>query len=270
MHLLVYPSGAQSLTESGLFSTGIIFNKPQKRKKSSDNKIKMETEDIITESQKNFHESIFSAEANLYIGSIEEKDIEIFQKFVTPHYRPCKNPISMAVGAISSTERDVIKTYHQRQFGISTKQTMVASTNRNPKDPIYDKYPELHYDHESFGLDGDARMSHCYMGALNQFNQFDRNFDLVYIRNPDLLSQNNWEYIFKRALEWTAKDGGAVATLIRKNDIAKYNRLLNRLDNEFGIIPVFSGETKICTKNKWEIFSENHQHTIGIFKPHPS
>ena len=115
-------------------------------------------------------------------------------------------------------------------------------------------------------MNGDARMNYCYMDALSKFKQVNHKFDLIYIRNPDLIPWNNWEDVFSRALEWTAKDGGSVITLIRENDIKKYNGMLNILDNKFGITPVFSGETGICTKDLRGMFSENHQHTIGIFK----
>jgi hypothetical protein len=206
-----------------------------------------------------------SQEDGLYFYENEETDVEIFQKFVTPHYKPCKKPIAMAVGALLPTERSVIKVYNQRQFGIPAIDTRVAMANIDEMPPSMKSNPRFQYDHSSFGIQGDARMSHCYMDALHAFNGFERNFDLVYIRNPDFVGGRDWSYIFGRALEWTAPDGGVVVTLVRENDVRKYEDILISLKNRSNITPVFSGETGIGGTQGF--FEENFQHTIGIFKP---
>jgi len=205
-------------------------------------------------------------EDDLYFYENEEKDVEIFQKLVTPHYTPCNNPLAMAVGATMPTEKSAIKIYNKRQFGIPLENTRVAMTNINKMPPGRD-IPRFQYDHSSFGLMGDARLSTCYMNALDAFNGFERNFDLVYIINPDLIDNSKWLYVFARALECTASEGGVTVTLIREKDVQKYDNLLSLLKREFNIEPIFSGKTNICVNRGYSCFSEDFHHTIGIFKP---
>jgi len=204
-------------------------------------------------------------EESLYFSQTEEIDVRIFQNFLTPHYQPSERPIAMAVGAILPTEKSVIKVYHQRQFGIPIRNTRVAMTNNEEMPPSMESNPRFQYDHSSFGLQGDAKMSYCYMAALGAFDRFDRRFDLVYIRNPDLCNCPEWALVFVRALEWTTSEGGVAVTLIRQTDVDKFRGLLGILKDQFDIVPIFSGETHICPESEHNL--SNDQHTIGVFKP---
>jgi len=215
-------------------------------------KLKMETETI----------------ENLYYTAMAEPDPEILSKFVTPHYAPCDNPVAMAVGTISPSEKGTIKMYHQKQFGIPIVKTRVASTNIGPETPGVVSTSRWRYDHSSFGLLGDARMDYCYITALSDINGFHRKFDMIYIRNPDLIGED-WDYVFARAMEYVEKDGGVAVTLIRKYDTKKYGGLLDRLKSKFNMEPVFSSKTGISLdEGKYaEVYNEDFHHTIGIFKP---
>ena len=58
------------------------------------------------------------------LGSIllippEEAEVAIFQKYVTPHYRPKDRLLAMAVGAQSDHEERVIRAFYERTFNIS-------------------------------------------------------------------------------------------------------------------------------------------------------
>jgi hypothetical protein len=165
------------------------------------------------------------------------------------------------------SEKSVIKLYNFLQFGIPVEKTKVAACNIDEMPPSMETLERFRYDHGSFGrFHGDAKTSYPFMSALGAFDGFERKFDLTYIRNPDFI--RDWEYVFREALEWTASDGGVMVTLVRENDVRKYQGLLSALKNQFNIEPVFSGETGIsCSKSNLDIFSENFHHTIGIFKP---
>lgn len=201
----------------------------------------------------------------IYFYESEANEVEAFRKFITPHYQPCSKPIAMAVGALLPTERSVIKAYNLRQFGIPLENTRVAMANIDPMPPSMRSNPRCQYDFSAHSIEGDARLSYCYMSAFSAFDRLDRKFDFVYIRNPDLLGYADWDHIFARALEWTDPDGGVVATLIRNTDVRKYESLLQTLKGEFGIEPCFSGETGV--ESDPNSFCDNHQHTLGVFKP---
>jgi hypothetical protein len=203
----------------------------------------------------------------LYFYEQEETEVKIFQKFVTPHYKPYEEPVAMAVGAILPTEKSVIKAYNSLQFGIPIKKTKVAACNIHDMPPSMKTLERFRYDHGCFNqYQGDARSDYPFMSSLGLFERFDRRFDLIYIRNPDFVSLESWAHIFCRALEWTASDGGAVVTLVRQTDVKKYETLLDILKQDFSIEPKFSGETGISCGETYP-FNENFQHTIGIFNP---
>lgn len=206
-------------------------------------------------------------ENDLYFCETEEKEVEIFQRFVTPHYQPSPTPVAMAVGAIMPTERSVIKVYHKRQFGIPLANTRVASTNIDSMPPSMTLSPRFQYDYSLFGMQGNAKMNFCYAKTLAEFDRCNDKFDLIYIRNPDLYAAGEWEDIFTKALEWTNPRGGVTITLIREEDRRKFKGLLEKLKDQFNIEPVFAGETNMSINPNPNSSVENFQHTMGVFKP---
>jgi len=205
-----------------------------------------------------------TSEDDLYFWDNEEKDVQAFQRFVTPYYHPCNKPVAMAVGALMPTERSAIKVYHKRQFGIPIEDTRVAACNIHEAPPSMSISKRFKYDSECFGCVGNAITNYPYEKTLAELNQGKRRFDLVYIRNPDFIRNMDWAYVFKKALEWTTSKGGVVVTLVRREDVRKYQNLLTLLQG-LDVTPVFSGETGIPSFE--HLPDDDFHNTMGVFKP---
>lgn len=191
----------------------------------------------------------------------EDVDLKIFDKFVTPHYKPSESPLCMCVGASCVHEGRMLREYHHKTFG-NNGSIRIAACN------IGSYCPGLttEYDLEIYDpLRGDATTNfpyHMAMGTLSPNTSSD--FDLVYIRNPDLEETIKWHTIFHRALD-NIEPTGVVVTLIRETDLPNYRELLSHLEND-GINPVVSSQTGFSWGKEDSLFGENFVHTIGVFK----
>jgi hypothetical protein len=65
-----------------------------------------------------------------------------------------------------------------------------------------------------------------------------------------------------RAMEFTRRQG-SVVTIIKEEDVRKYEGLLRGLKSKYGIEPIISEKTMVEN----DLTRSNFHHTIGVFKP---
>ena len=187
-------------------------------------------------------------------------DLYIFEEIVRPFYSPSRQPIAMCVGVMGEKSPRSLRAFHERCYGIPRQDTKVVGCNKRDFSGHEFLLPD--YDFLMTGFQGDATHEFTWHMPFGEFDVNRWQYDLSLIRNPDLVSVDEWSAIFRRGMQYTGPDG-VLVTIIRERDVRKYQNLLGQL-KEHEIEPAFSGQTGI--KNPQDSFRENHHHTIGIFK----
>lgn len=194
-------------------------------------------------------------------GIQEPFDLYIFEKFLPEFYTPSKKPWIMSIGTSSIKESLIMKKFHERIYDINPHSVKVTACNINPYSKDLSTFQD--YDFKQFGHnEGDGTQDLTWVSPFLDNEDKRYQYDLTYIRNPDLIDLHLWHIIFEKAINYTKKDG-AVVTLIRETDKQRYeDGLLDIIEKDFDIRPAFSEETKI------EGYPyPNFHNTIGIFKP---
>jgi hypothetical protein len=193
-----------------------------------------------------------------WMNDLEKLNLKIFELFIPEFYTPSENPYAMSVGASSTREATIIKQFHENKYSIPYERVKVAACNSMP---YPDDSPWLDiYDFNNFGFTGDATQEFTWAMPFMDSGSETMDYDLVYIRNPDLINLNEWGIIYYRAIQFV-KESGVVVTLIRESDVHKYESVLNYLSGH-DIKPVFSDETNIGLENS----SEDFHYLLGVFK----
>ncbi len=187
-------------------------------------------------------------------------DLEVYREFLKPNIEPREEPNGMVVGALFDWEASVIKNFFEREYGIKKEKTKVAGCSLENR-TIFNK--EKAFDYLKTGrIEGDASYCNLWLDSLNKMKIKNFSYDLVSIRNPDLVNIDNWTKVYLKSLEYLEPKEGALITLIREEDVERYEKVEKNIKKISGIEPVLYGETGVEYKDAWI----NPQHTIGIFK----
>lgn len=194
-------------------------------------------------------------ESPLYLPE-QLREVALLENLLPPHYAKRESADVMVVGALSWKEASILRAFHENAFQIPPDKVRVAGCSISiPKEMILtmDRYDIA----MGAPFDGDATQDFTWFYPHMEWGREDFQFDLTFIRNPDMYDLQTWSLIFYRAMEHTSSDG-AVVTLIRRDDLGRYAKLLEFLREEMDIEPAFSGPTGA---------EDEFVHTIGIFKP---
>ena len=179
---------------------------------------------------------------------VQKIDLWILEKFLNPLYKPRKESYVMCIGGMFG-EKDILQKYHKQNH--KTEKIKIVACNILPAYLFH----SLNYDFILSGKQGDASKDLMWDTAKQKLNT--KEFDLVYIRFPDLFETNNWEQVLELSLQNITKQG-VVFILVRKNDLKKLNRFLKNIKHK----PVISKKTRITFLNEQsKIF-----HSVLVFK----
>jgi len=190
----------------------------------------------------------------------EVLDISILDKFVKPLYQPRATPLAMCVGYSLVREGMILRGFHELSYQFNYDTPLVVACNQRdiPVAGTTDRLNKL-YTGAAYGNAEDPTTwlaAFTYLGINDHFS-----YDLSYIRNPDLLDITLWAKVFLQAVEMTAPTG-VVVTLIRLDDVTKFDKLCNRLEDDYQIVPALVTETKMNIDND----PLRQHHLLAVFK----
>lgn len=187
-----------------------------------------------------------------------EVDLEIFKEFVKPSFKPREKPNTMVVGAAYPHEANTIRNF--LKYGYDISDVNVAGCNILG---IASQY-QRGFDYFIADRDnGDAAQPFVWEKSLSEMNSKNPGYDLVYIRNPDLIDIREHAYMFGRSIS-NLSDNGLLVTLVRKDDQREYENLLDYIYEKGKIEPLYSGPTGIDFDGSSCL--HNPYHTIGVFR----
>ncbi len=199
------------------------------------------------------------------IAMVEPLDLFILEHFCTSIYQPSEHPQAMSVGPFSVREGTVLRAFHKHMYG---RQVKVAGCNNFT--PARRLSVQNDLDVALFDpLFGDATYSHTWMTPCADGDFPDVQFDMSYIRNPDLVNMQKWAAVFAKAYEFT-KPKGIVVTLVRKNDVDKYKELERAVKHEYDMTPIISTPTGIEKLSGVNRDIAELCHYLGVFKREPT
>lgn len=183
----------------------------------------------------------YKSSSREYLLPFEAMDILVLNQFIPSHYRPNDAPLAMVVGYSCIREAEILRAFHEDSFGLTPSALKVVGCNigDRPSAGTTDSIDKLYMGH----YEGDARDSFTWFKPLVDLGFEDRlSYDLAYIRNPDLYDVRDWGAVFAQAVERTCETG-VVATLVRRDDIHRFDRLTKHLKSQYDLDPLLVTET---------------------------
>ena len=196
-----------------------------------------------------------SAAATRELAGFASLDFYIFETFLTPHYNPRENPLAMVVGA-SLDEAPVIRFFHQQEYGIPLERVKIAGCTTRP---TIIKEERRRYDLFYCGEIGEGGMESLWRQGAYELGAAD--FDLAYIRFPNLSETQNWYSAFESAYLCVRPEGAIISVLAHK-DVAYFEKLKEMLRTRLRFEPVVSENTGIIDSYGLPAF----HYWVAIFK----
>ena len=183
-------------------------------------------------------------------------DIEVLSRFASLHYVSPSNPAVMCVGAGGVREDLVVRQFHQAKYGIDRKHVKIAACTLSNVAPFGD------YDLTMAGrIEGNAIYEMLWTQSLFKLGLDQVTYDMVYVRNPDLVNHRDWAAVFARSI-CQISPNGIFVTMVRGDDIEDLRGVLDILREVNSFEPVLFQETGISVSSD---ILDQHRYVV-VFK----